>query len=177
MSHRLKITLPDPLMAQLDGLAAASGEAASRVVTHLVREGLSRPQASRPARASSLSARHGLDAAHAGASGSQSTPWLEPYGGDRQWRAWMWGAVVALRGRYPRELESLKDGWWESDAHIEVLAAFAVWRHALDDEGVDPREELAFHLQLSDYAGRLRREGGGVARAWKPGAPPAGWAS
>jgi hypothetical protein len=39
----------------------------------------------------------------------------------------------------------------------------------------DPRHELAFHVQLGDYSRELRQEGGGVTRAWVPGAAPDGW--
>ena len=102
--------------------------------------------------------------------------WLEPYGGDAAWRAEMWGQIVALHGRYPHILAYLKDEWWADEAHIETLCALAVWRSELDDGGVDPREELAFHAQLTDYSQALRQEGGGVSKAWKPGAPPQGWA-
>jgi hypothetical protein len=101
--------------------------------------------------------------------------WLEPWGGDADWRAEMWGQIVALHGRYPRTLAYLKDEWWTEEQHTETLCALAVWRSELDDAGVDPREELAFHAQLADYAQTLRQEGGGVTKAWKPGAPPDEW--
>ena len=87
----------------------------------------------------------------------------------------MWGAIVALHGRYPRRLEHLKDGWWNDDAHAETLCALAVWRAEIDDVGQDPREELAFQAQLADYAQTLRQQGGGVAKTWRPGAPPQEW--
>jgi hypothetical protein len=45
----------------------------------------------------------------------------------------------------------------------------------IDDTGQDPREELAFQAQLADYAHALRQEGGGVTKAWRPGAPAAEW--
>jgi hypothetical protein len=32
--------------------------------------------------------------------------WLEPYGGDAEWRQQMWGAIVALHGRYPHHLST-----------------------------------------------------------------------
>lgn len=102
-------------------------------------------------------------------------PWLEPYGGDPEWRSWMWGGIVALYGRYPAALDGLKDGWWKSETHVETLCALVVWRQWIDDAGRDPREELAFQVQLSDYGLALRQEGGGVTRAWKPGAAPDGW--
>jgi hypothetical protein len=105
----------------------------------------------------------------------QRAPWLEPYGGDRRWSLEMWGAIVALHGRYPGQLEALKDQWWIDEAHVEYLCALAQWRAEIDDGGEDPREELAFHAQLGAYAQTLRQQAGGVARAWKPGAPPAAW--
>jgi hypothetical protein len=41
--------------------------------------------------------------------GGERAPWLEPYGGDKQWRREMWGEIVALHGRYPEQLQALKD--------------------------------------------------------------------
>lgn len=102
--------------------------------------------------------------------------WLEPYGGDRKWSVEMWGAIVELHGRYPRQLESLQDGWWLDEAHTETLCALAVWRGEIDDAGDDPREELAFQSHLAHYAAVLRAQGGGVDSAWVPGAPPSEWA-
>ena len=87
----------------------------------------------------------------------------------------MWGAIVALHGRYPRFLDALKDGWWLDDAHTETLCALAVWRAEIDDAGEDPREELNFQARLTVYADALRQLGGGVTKTWKPGAPPSAW--
>jgi hypothetical protein len=86
------------------------------------------------------------------------------------------GLPGALHGRYPHHLEALKDEWWTNDAHIETLSAIATWRAELDDTGIDPRDELAFQTQLSDYSHALRQEGGGVTKTRKPGASPTGWA-
>jgi hypothetical protein len=88
----------------------------------------------------------------------------------------MWGAIVALHGRYPRQLGTLKDEWWTDEAHTETLCALAIWRAEIDDSGQDPREELAFQAQIADYSNTLRQEGGGVTKAWKPGAPAEEWA-
>jgi len=110
-----------------------------------------------------------------GKESDQRAPWLEPYGGDREWRSWMWGGIVALHARYPTVLAGLKNGWWESEAHVETLCALVVWRQAIDDACCDPREELTFQVSLADYGHTLRQEGGSVTDAWKPGAPPAGW--
>jgi hypothetical protein len=87
----------------------------------------------------------------------------------------MWGAVVALHGRYPRHLEHLHTGWWTDESQAETLYALTVWRADIDDGGQDPREELAFHRQLADYAHTLRQQGGGVERTWQPGPPPPEW--
>jgi hypothetical protein len=78
------------------------------------------------------------------------------------------GLDLAHRGRYPHELGHLKDGWWTDAAHVEVLCALVVWRDWIDQAADDPRHELAFHAQLSDYGRELRQEGGGVTRAWYP---------
>jgi hypothetical protein len=42
---------------------------------------------------------------------------------------------------------------------------------------VDPREELAFQVQLQDYARTLHGEGGSISKTWKPEAPPDEWAA
>jgi hypothetical protein len=88
----------------------------------------------------------------------------------------MRGAIVALHGRYPEQLETLKDKWWSSESTTETLCALAVWRAELDDGCQDPREELAFQTQLADYSQLLRQQGGGVTKTWKPGAAPPEWA-
>jgi hypothetical protein len=82
----------------------------------------------------------------------------------------MWGSIVALYGRYPHALAHLKDVWWEGATHVETLCALVVWRDWIDQAAEDPRHELAFHAQLSDYSRELRQEGGGVTRAWQPAA-------
>jgi hypothetical protein len=171
MSRRLQVVLPDPVATQLDELAAGAGEPPSTVAAQLVRGGLA--QTAQEGKVRSLRPPRILIARK----GPQRAPWLEPYGGDRTWREEMWGAIVALHGRYPRHLEALKDEWWNDDAHTETLCALVVWRGEIDDAGDDPREELAFKTQLSDYAQALRQQGGGVTRAWKPGAPPTEWIS
>ena len=175
MSRRLKITLPDGLAAQLDELAANTGEPAARLAGQMVREGITEATASGQVRAPRVSSAPAALEALENEEPDQRAPWLEPYGGDREWRSWMWGGIVALHGRYPTALASLKDGWWESEAHVETLCAMVVWRQLIDDACRDPREELAFQVNLSDYGHTLRQEGGGVTRAWKPGAPPDGW--
>jgi hypothetical protein len=50
-----------------------------------------------------------------------------------------------------------------------------VWRDWIDTTADDPRHELAFHHQLTDYARELHQEGGSIERTWKPGPPPDGW--
>jgi hypothetical protein len=111
-----------------------------------------------------------------GTRGGECAPWLEPYGGDSDWRRQRWGAIVALHGRYPEQLQALKGKWWSSEATTETLCLLAVWRAELDDGGQDPREELAFRHQLVDYSQLLRQQGGGATKKWKPGATPPEWA-
>ena len=175
MSRRLKITLSDALAVQLDELAANIGEPAARLAGQMVRHGIAEAAASgqvQPPRARPTTI--ALEPPE-GEAPDRRPPWLEPYGGDAEWRSWMWGGIVALHGRYPTMLAELKDGWWKSETHVETLCALVVWRQWLDDAGRDPREELAFQVQLSDYGLALRHEGGGVTRAWKPGAAPDEW--
>jgi hypothetical protein len=168
MSKRLQIVLPDPVAAQLRELAAGAGEPPATVAGQMVRTGVTvaardgKVRALRPAAVSvgNLDGR---------------ARWFEPYRGDPMWREEMWGLLVALHGRYPRHLEHLKDGWWTDEAQTETLCALATWRAEIDDHGRDPREELAFHQHLADYAHTLRQQGGGVADTWQPGAPPPGW--
>ncbi len=174
MSRRLKITLPDGLAAQLDELAANTGEPVARLAGQMVRQGIAEAAPNEVRQPRGELAPVLPDAPNEDES-EQRAPWLEPYGGDREWRSWMWGGIVALHGRYPTALAELKYGWWESEAHVETLCAIVVWRQWIDDACQDPREELAFQVNLSDYGHTLRQEGGGVTRAWKPGAPPDGW--
>lgn len=170
MSHRLQVVLPDPVAAQLQELAAGAGEPPSTLAGQLVRMGVAGAASDgkvRSLKPAPVLLRH---------KGTERARWLEPYGGDLGWRQEMWGAIVALHGRYPRFLEALKEGWWTDEAHTEMLCALAVWRAEIDDAGEDPREEFVFQAQLTAYAQALRQLGGGVTKAWKPGAPPAGWA-
>lgn len=170
MSRPVKIVLSDPVAAQLAELAAGADEAPATLAAQMVRNEVA--LAAKDGKVRSLRSRPLV----VGRNGGTRPPWLEPYGGDPTWRQQMWGAIVALHGRYPRALAALKDEWWTDDAHTETLCALAVWRAEIDDAGQDPREELAFQTQLADYSHTLRQEGGGVTKAWKPGAPAKEWA-
>ena len=162
MSQRIQIVLPDPAAEQLRDRAAADGTPPSTLAAQYVRERLHGAPGSE----------HAIPDHRRRA---ERPTWLEPFGGSRLWRAETWGSIVALHGRYPRALGALKDGWWEEPAHVEALCALAAWRAQLDTQGRDPREELAFHDRLSDYAQTLKSEAGGVAGSWEPGTPPADW--
>jgi hypothetical protein len=169
MSRPVKIVLPDPVAVQLAELAANADEASATLAAQMVRDGVA------------LAAEDGKvrlvkpTRAVVGGRNVERPRWLEPYGGDPEWRSQMWGAIVALHGRYSRALGAVKDEWWADASHAETLCALAIWRAEIDDAGQDPREELAFHAQLADYSHSLRQEGGGVTKAWKPGAPPDTW--
>jgi hypothetical protein len=170
MSQRVQIVLPNPVAAQLHELAASADEAPATLAARMVRD-----HVALAAESGQAAIRRARTRGRGKRKREKRAPWLEPYSGDPAWRAEMWGAIVALHGRYPRALVALKDEWWTDEAHTEILGALAVWRTEIDDSGVDPREELAFHGRLADYAHELRQEGGGVTKAWKPGAPPAAW--
>jgi hypothetical protein len=169
MSQRVQIVLADPVALQLRELAAGADTPASTLAAQLVTTEIARAVKSgkvRPLRPAPVLV---------AGKGSERAPWLEPYGGDPGWRQQMWGAVVAMHGRYPTQLEALNNKWWTDDSQTETLCALAVWRAEIDDTGQDPRDELAFQNQLADYAHVLRQQGGGVTKAWKPGAPPPEW--
>lgn len=170
MSRAVKIVLPDPVASQLAELAANADEAPATLASRMVRNGVA--VAAKHGKVTSLRSVRVL----VGRGDIERPPWLEPYGGDASWGSQVWGAIVALHGRYPRALGHLKDEWWTDESHTETLCALAVWRAEIDDSGRDPREELAFQAQLADYSHALRQEGGGVTKAWKPGAPPGEWA-
>jgi hypothetical protein len=170
MSKRLQIMLPDPVGAQLQQLAAGAGEPLATLARQMVRDGVAlaaqsgKIRAPRPVRTV------------AGKTAGRPR-WLQPYGGDPAWRQQMWGAIVALHGRYPRQLQDVKSGWWTDESQTETLCALALWRAEIDDTGQHPREELAFQHQLDHYAHKLRQQGGSITKAWQPGAPPEEWTS
>ncbi len=175
MSRRLKITLPETVAVQLDELAANTGEPVARLAGQMVRAGIAeaatsgqvRPPRTRPAPDT-------VDMTEVG-DPDRRAQWIEPLGGDPHWRTLMWGSIVALHGRYPTELAHLRMGWWDNASHVETLCALVVWRDWIDTVADDPRHELAFHHQLTDYGRELLQESGGVERNWKPGPPPDGW--
>ncbi len=170
MSRKYQVTLSDPAAEQLEQLAAGAGEPPTTLAGHFVRGELARAAGEGKVRP----LRHGTPVTGALPSGGRAR-WLEPYGGDVDWRAEMWGQLVALHGRYSKALSWLQEDWWEEETLLETLCALAVWRAELDDAGVDAREELAFQLQLRELSHVLRAAGGGVSRAWKPGAMPDSW--
>lgn len=170
MSQRRQIVLPDPVDQQLRELAANADTPPSTLAAHIVQAAVA--NAANDGQVRELRP----VSAVLSASSVDRAPWLEPYGGDADWRQQMWGQIVALHGRYPTQLANLKDKWWTDESTTETLCALATWRAELDDAGQDPRDELAFQHQLADYAQHLRQQGGGVTKTWKPGAPPPAWA-
>ena len=170
MSHRLQVVLPDPIHEQLLELASGARQPPATLAGQMVRAAVGEAAKSGQVRAVKPTA------VLAGRRDGCRARWLEPYGGDADWRALMWGSILALHGRYPRRLRNLKDGWWDDEVHVEVLCALATWRNELDDNGEDPREELAFHTQLRDYSRSLEKQGS-LVDEWKPGAPPDSWAT
>jgi CopG-like RHH_1 or ribbon-helix-helix domain, RHH_5 len=167
MSRRLKITLPDPVCAQLDEMAANSGEPVSRLAARIVLSGV----------VQSPGKEYPLGGGHSRAANRRQPCWLEPPVKNAEWRSQMWGAIVALHNRYPRELADLNDHWWESGSLVETLCALAIWRRRIDESGLDPREELAFQTGLSDCSSSLTLAATRTMRPWNPGPPPADWSA
>jgi len=161
MSHRVQIVIPDAVAARLEEMARTAGEPVATLAARIVRDGVERAASDSKTKEPAASSRT-AETAH------RRPPWLEPYGGDERWRRETWGAIVALHGRYPRHLQHLKDGWWKHESTTETLAALAAWRSEIDSFGSDPREELAFHHQLGDFAHTLHKQGGGVSQTWHP---------
>jgi len=173
MSHRLKITLPEPAMTQLEAIAEQREEPVSRIAAQMVCNQTADGQTGKH--------NHTIPVPEPAEVGELDdpdchAPWIEPVMGDPDWRQRMWSSISDLHERYPRELGHLKEGWWEDTTHVEMLCALVFWRNWIDRSD-DPRYELAFHAQLADYSRELRQEGGSVTRAWKPGAPPDEWAA
>jgi hypothetical protein len=170
MSRKYQVTVPDPVAEQLEELAAAADQPPTTLAGQFVRSEVARAVADGRVRP----LRQLPPTTHTAANGTQAR-WLEPYGGDADWRADMWGQIVALHGRYPKALAWLQEGWWTEAELLEPLCALAVWRAEMDDTGQDAREELAFTEQLRVLSLALRQAGGGVTKAWQPGAPPDDW--
>ncbi len=86
MSYRMKITLPDPTMTQLEVLAERRGEPASRVAAQMVSAGIADGKDLQRAQAS-ISASPPTEAPDS----DRHAPWIEPVLGDPEWRSVMWG--------------------------------------------------------------------------------------
>jgi hypothetical protein len=102
MSYRMKITLPDPIMAQLEALAERRGEPASRIAAHMVCAGLA--EGKDPRRDDSS-----ISASSPATAPDRNAPWIEPVLGDPEWRSYMWGSIVALYDRDANERQHRGD--------------------------------------------------------------------
>jgi hypothetical protein len=90
----------------LEALAEQRGEPASRVAAQMIATELEDKKDLHRARTSAAAS-----APTENTDPDRRAPWIEPFLDYKQWRAPMWGSIVALYGRYPRELVHLKDGW------------------------------------------------------------------
>ncbi len=105
MDRRVRITLPEPLVCVLERMADEEDEPVARVAARLVRDQLDQLRAGGRRAPSTHRA---VPERRPG----ERPPWLEPYGGDREWRVRIWGEIIALYGRYPTQLRGLQEGWW-----------------------------------------------------------------
>jgi hypothetical protein len=124
VSRKLQIVLPEPVATQLEELAVAAGEPLPTIARQIVRDGVAVAVA---AKGGKVKARRPAPTVVGEASGRPR--WLAPYGGDPAWRIEMWGQVVPLHGRYPRQLQDVKAGWWTDDSQTETPSALAGCTH------------------------------------------------
>ena len=92
MSQRLQIVLPDPVATQLYELAAGADTPPSTLAGQMVRNCVAlaaKDGKVRPLRPAPVVV---------GGKGSERAPWLEPYGGDNEWRQQMWGTAAVSAG-------------------------------------------------------------------------------
>jgi hypothetical protein len=104
MSRKYQVTAPGPVAEQLEHLAAASEQPPTTVAGQFVRSEVVRAAADgtmRPLRQ--------LPPTTGAVTTGARARWLEPYRGDPDWRADMWGQIVALHGRYPKALAWLQE--------------------------------------------------------------------
>ena len=87
----------------------------------------------------------------------------------------MWGAVVALHGRYPRQLQDVKTGWWTDDSQYDTPCALAVWRAEIDEAGRDPAKSSPFNVSSIATPRRSETTAAASPRRGNPGAPPEEW--
>jgi hypothetical protein len=111
MDRRVRVTLPKPTVELLEDMAEQRDEPVSRVAADLVRRGLDNLGGGKGRSSATGDAGAGEAAGRPGArrAPGERAPWLVSYPDDPTWRAQMWGAIVALHTRYPKQLERLKD--------------------------------------------------------------------
>ena len=113
-----------------------------------------------------------------GGNGSERAPWLEPYGGDAEWRQQMWGAIVALHGRYPDPARSAQRQMVERRlADRDTVRARRMASRTRRHTARTPATSSPSRTSSPTTPKLLRQQGGGVTKAWKPGAPPPEWAA
>lgn len=177
MSRRLQVTLPDPAADELAQLAAHADQPPGRLAGTLLQKAIAQARRSGIPLAPTLTAAQPTAqpaaSAHPASEG-QRPPWLPPYENDHAWRALTWGAIAALHSRYPRQLHSLQEDWWQDCDLLERLSALACWREQLDQHATDPREELYFHDALATFANHLAQQPASQPR-WDPNVIPSDW--
>jgi hypothetical protein len=163
MSHELKLRIPDPAYRDLSTLAASADQTPTRTAVQLLTHALTnatRNERLPPTRT----------IPRTGPSPEAVVPPMPAPSPEQEIPPATWAAIVALHARYPKELERLKDGWWEDNSQTETLAALASWRHELDTSP-DNREELAYQHQLHAFAQHLQTQPGGTSSQWQPDLP------
>jgi hypothetical protein len=162
---RIQVSLPGAALGQLRVLGAATGEPTSRVAARLILAALA-GDATVP---DSVAPLPQSQRAQTAPRPTRPPVWLQPVDEDNEqdWLCEMWGAIVALRRRYPSMLARLPEGWWRDAQLVEMLSALATWRVNIEAASEDPREEIAFHAALQHVA-RLLDQTPGSERRFDP---------
>jgi hypothetical protein len=144
MSYRMKITLSDTAMAELERRADDAGEPVARVAARTVVAKITEDGSA----TSGASAASTFEETEADL--DRHAPWIEPVMGDPAWRRQMWGSIVARHGRYPHALAHLKDKWWNDASHVETLCALVARIDASGEIEDLPALAAAYDALLSD---------------------------
>jgi hypothetical protein len=92
MSRRIKMTLPDPLVAQLEELAEERGEPIARIAAQFVCTEIEKRIGEQTGQTIMPFAGPVTDPDL-----DRRAPWIEPFYDQQEWRTQIWGSIVALR--------------------------------------------------------------------------------
>jgi hypothetical protein len=107
VSRRIKVTLPAAVAQQLERLAMRAGEPPAKVAAQMIRQAVTDNERDKSDR--HRQAREHAPREHAvPAEQDERAPWLEPYGGSREWRGLTWGPSSACTPATPTPCPTLR---------------------------------------------------------------------